>query len=106
MVTYMVHYTVRHEIVDEYTAWLKTEHIPEMLKTPGFVKAELLLKKGGPMQSSSKDIKVVYTLSDEEKLKKYVSESALSLREKGLEKFPGMFSAQREVWLDTINFTL
>lgn len=106
MVTYLVHYTVRHEIADEFTAWLQSDYIPESLKIPGFKKAELLLKKGGPMMSSSKDIKVIYTLSDEDHLKKYVAETAMPLREKALEKFPGMFSVQREVWLDTINFTL
>lgn len=104
MVTYIVHLMVRHEIYPEYVEWLKNEHISEVLSCPGFVKAELCLRKGGSMEASSKDIKVIYTIKDEEHMKLYMSEYAMKLREKGLEKFSGQFSAQREVWLETANF--
>lgn len=105
MVTYIVHLSVRHEIYDEYVGWLKSEHIPEMLNCPGFVEAELLLRKGGSLEASSRDVKVLYSLEDEGTMKTYMSEYAMKLREKGLEKFPGMFSASREVWLETTKFT-
>ncbi|WP_347359321.1 DUF4286 family protein [Bdellovibrio sp.] len=105
MVTYIVHISVRHEVYGEYVDWLKNEHISEVLALPGFVKAELCLRKGGNMEASSKDVKIVYTIKDEEAMKTYMSEFAMKMREKGLEKFSGQFSAQREVWLETINFT-
>lgn len=105
MVTYMVHSTVQHEAYDSYVEWLKSEHIPEMLSLPGFLSADICLRKGGPLTASSKELKVVYRLVDEEHMKAYITDHALKLREKGLEKFPGQFSAQREVWLETINFT-
>lgn len=105
MITYMVHMTVQHEAYDEYVEWLKTEHIPEFLNVPGFLGAELCLRKGGAMVASSKELKIVYKVKDEEHIKTYISEYAMKLREKGLEKFPGKFSANREVWLETINFT-
>lgn len=104
MVTYIVHLMVRHEVYTEYVDWLKSEHIPEMLTLPGFLAAEMCLRKGGSMEASSKDVKIIYKLKDEEHLKLYMTEYAMKLREKGLEKFPGQFSAQREVWLETINF--
>lgn len=104
MVTYLVHLMVRHEVFEDYVQWLKTEHIPEMLKLPGFIKADLCLRKGGAMEASSKDVKVIYTLKDEEAIKLYMSEYAMKIREKGLEKFPGQFSASREVWLETLSF--
>ena len=105
MVTYIVRLTVRYEIYDEYVEWMKSEHIPDVLALPGFLGAELCLRKGGSMESSSKDIQVHYKLKDEEHMRLYMTEYALKYREKGLEKFPGQFSAQREVWLETSNFT-
>lgn len=105
MVTYIVHLAVRHEAYEQYVEWLKNEHINEVLALPGFVSAELCLRKGGALEASSKDVKVIYTLKDEEAIKTYMKEYAMPMREKGLEKFAGQFSAQREVWLETINFT-
>lgn len=106
MVTYIVHLMVSHEIYSEYVDWLKNEHIPEVLACPGFVSAELCLRKGGSMESSSKNLKVLYKIKDEDQLKVYMTEYAMKLREKGIEKFPGQFSAQREIWLETIPFEL
>ena len=102
MVTYIVHYTVRHEIYPEYVEWLKSEHIPEALTLPGFLGAELCLRKGGNMEASSKDIKIIYSVKDEDHIKAYISDSAMKLRGKALEKFPGQFSSHREVWLESI----
>lgn len=104
MVTYAVHTLVQHDAYSEYVEWLKNEHIPELLQLPGFLKAELCLRKGGAMEASSKEVKTIYYLQDEDHLKSYISDYAMKLREKGLEKFPGKFSATREVWLETINF--
>ncbi|MFV8256311.1 DUF4286 family protein [Bdellovibrio bacteriovorus] len=105
MVTYIVQLAIRWETYPEYVEWLKNEHIAEVLALPGFIKAELCLRKGGAMEASSKDVKIIYTLKDEDAIKTYMSEYAMQMREKGLEKFSGQFSAQREVWLETINFT-
>ena len=104
MVTYSVRTTVRHEIYNEFINWLQEEHIHDVLALPGFLGAQLCLRKGGSMESSSKDVMIHYQLQDEEAVKVYMTEHALRLREKGLEKFPGQFSAQREVWLETRNF--
>ncbi|MNY79630.1 hypothetical protein D3C86_2203400 [compost metagenome] len=56
------------------------------------------------MVASSKDVDIIYKIKDEEALKVYMTEYAMKLREKGLEKFPGQYSAQREIWLETIKF--
>lgn len=105
MVTYTVIYTVRHEAYGEYVEWLKNEHIPEMLTVPGFTDASLCLRKGGALEASSKDVRVVYHLKDEDHLKTYIAEHAMKIREKAMDKFPGQFSAQREVWMETFSFT-
>jgi antibiotic biosynthesis monooxygenase (ABM) superfamily enzyme len=104
MVTYSVQIKIRYDLFDEYVAWLKNEHINEMLAVPGFIEADLCTRKGGAMESSSKDIQITYKLQNEDALKNYMSEYAMPLREKGLEKFAGQYSAQREIWLDTIKF--
>lgn len=104
MTTYLVHLMVRHEVFENYVDWLKTEHIPEMLQVPGFIKADLCLRKGGALEASSKDVKIIYYLKDEAAIKTYMAEYAMKMREKGLEKFPGQFSATREVWLETQHF--
>ncbi len=106
MVSYIVSISVRFEVYDQYVEYLKTEHIQEVLKCPGFLSAELLLKKGGSMESSSKELKVIYQVKDEDSIKGYLTDYAIPLREKGLEKFPGQFSAAREVWLECSNFTV
>ena len=104
MVTYEVQIKIRYQLYDEYVAWLQSEHIPEMLALPGFMEAELCTRKGGAMEASSKDVQITYKLQNEDALRTYMSEHAMRLREKGLEKFSGQYSAQREVWLDTIKF--
>lgn len=104
MVTYLVHYTVQHEACEHFIEWLKGEHIPEMLTVPGFMKAELCLRKGGSMTASSKEVRTVFFVKDEEHIKNYIADQAMKLREKGLEKFPGQYSATREVWLETQSF--
>ncbi len=102
MVKYLVNYTVRHEVYEMFVTWLREEHLGEMLKTPGFTGAELCLRKGGNMEASSRDVKVIYSVANEDDIKAYIQTSAMELRGKALEKFPGQFSAHREVWLESI----
>lgn len=104
MIKYIVHTMVQHNVYAEYVEWLQSEHVAEVLACPGFVSAEVCLRKGGALEASSREIKVIYTLKDEDHLKSYLSDSAMKLREKAIEKFPGQFSSQREVWLETITF--
>ncbi len=104
MVHYQTHVHVHHHIYESYVKWVQDEYIPEMLQVPGFLSAELLLRKGGAMESSSKEVKIVFKIKDEELLKAYLAGPALSIREKGTERFPGQFSAHREIWLDGKSF--
>lgn len=104
MVIYQVHIHVRHEVYADYIQWLESEHIAEVLDQPGFTKAELCLRKGGAMESSSREVKMVYHVQSEDHIKAYLSGPALALREKGTDRFPGQFSAHREVWLECSEF--
>lgn len=104
MVTYIQQTTVQFEVYDEYVAWLKSDYIPKALEIPGFISADLCLRKGGAMESSAKELRIVFKVESEDSIKTYIAEHALPLREAATEKFPGRFSNNREIWLDTINF--
>ncbi|QDK46688.1 DUF4286 domain-containing protein [Bdellovibrio sp. ZAP7] len=104
MVTYIVQTTVQYEVYNEYVEWLKNDYIPQALKIPGFISADLCLRKGGAMESSAKELRIVFKVESEDSIKSYISDHAMPLREKATEKFPGRFSNNREIWLDTINF--
>lgn len=101
MVSYQTHVHVNHEVYESYLSWLRAEYLPDLLRQPGFKSAELWLRKGGAMEASSKEVKIVCKIEDEAALKAYLAGPALRLREKGTERFPGQFSAHREVWLET-----
>lgn len=104
MVSYQVHAHVSHDIYESFVGWMREVHIPELLKVPGFVNAELLYRKGGSMESSGKEVKMMYHLENEEALKTYLAGPAMALREKVLDKFPAQFSMHREVWLESVQF--
>lgn len=104
MISYQVHAHVAHQIYDEFVSWMGEVHIPELLKVDGFIDAELLYRKGGSIESSGKEVKIIYHLKSEEALKTYLAGSAMKIREKVIEKFPGQFSMHREVWLESIKF--
>lgn len=106
MCIYEVRAIVQAKVYPQYLEWLKTEHVKEVLACPGFISADICVGKFGvALESSSIEIKVIYKLRDETALKEYLSHRAMALREKGLQKFPGEFSAQREMWKEVFTFT-
>jgi hypothetical protein len=99
MVSYQNQFHVQGDVYDTFVQWMREDQIPAMLKLPGFLGAELLLQKGGALQSSAKEVKVLYRLKDEAALKDYLGANALEIRQRGVDKFPGQYSAHREIWL-------
>lgn len=104
MTYYFVTTSIRGEAYDQYLDWLRDEHIADVLANPGFLRCELLTHKAGPLEASSREIKCVYVLENEEFLRSYLQERALALREKATSKFPGQFSANREIWWNSETF--
>lgn len=103
MIHYEVTMTVQLEAFDKMLLWLQNEHIHEVLAEPGFVQAELLLEDShlaslSGTESSHRRLRVVYFSDSEDKLRAYLSEKAPALRQKGLQLFPNLFSAQRAFW--------
>ncbi len=106
MCLYEVRAIVQARVFPQYLEWLKTEHVQEVLQNSGFLSADVCVGKFGvALESSSIEIKVLYKVKDEDSLKNYLSHRAMALREKGLQKFPGEFSAQREMWKEIFTFT-
>lgn len=96
---YHVSVTVRGAVYEKFVEWLQSEHIDEVLQSEGFLEAELLLnKKGIALESSSKQLKIIYKVRSEFELNKYLKERALILRNKGMDRFPGEYTAEREIW--------
>jgi hypothetical protein len=93
MIIYNVTINIQEDIHDEWVAWMKQEHIPDMLGTGKFSKAlmtRVLVKEemGGITYS------VQYTTKSKEVLQKYYEEDAEKLRAKS-RPFEGKFVAFR-----------
>ncbi|MCB7482145.1 DUF4286 family protein [Christiangramia sediminis] len=93
MIIYNVTINVQEDIHDKWLAWMKEEHITDMLATKKFTKAlmtRVLVKEemGGITYS------VQYTTESKEMLEKYYAEDAEELRSKS-KAFEGKFVAFR-----------
>lgn len=103
MVIYEVSLEVDSQIYQAYLDWLKKIHIPEVLESPGFLKAELLFQ---PETSAlnSPVIRSLYYVDSQESLKNYLEKRAPALRASGVERWGDRFKAQRQVWTNSVTF--
>ncbi len=93
MYIYNVTINVQEEIHDEWLAWMKNEHIPDMLKTEKFSKA-LMTKVLVNEEMGGITYSVQYTADSKELLERYKAENAAELRAK-TKPFEGKFVAFR-----------
>lgn len=93
MVVYEVAMTVDQAVFDGYVEWLTSEHIPEVISHPGFVKAELLLEPSGRERC-----RVLYYVQTEAALDSYLEKHATALRGKSAERWGTQVSAERSIW--------
>lgn len=94
MIIYEVNLTVQNSVADEYAEWLK-EHIHQILRIDGFIRAEWLEEDGAG--ADARHWVVHYHLKDMASLESYFANHAEAMRRDGLERFPGMFTATRRV---------
>jgi len=97
MVTYEVNLQVDAAIAGEYRAWLRA-HVAELLALPGFVDATVF-DVHAPVEPGRAGLCVHYRLRDRAALERYLAEDAPRMREQGLARFGGRFSATRRVLL-------
>ncbi|MDP1601862.1 MAG: DUF4286 family protein [Legionella sp.] len=95
MLKYEVNLEINADIVGDYLAWLKP-HIKKILGLEGFVKAELLIDRLDDT-AGVKKITVAYYLKDFKSYEEYIRCHATAMRDEGLARFQGLFSAQRRV---------
>lgn len=105
MVVYAVRLNVRRDLHPAVLEWLP-EHIREVLSSPGFVRAELLLDSNdAETPPAERVIQVLYVVESMESLERYLRERAPALRADGLGRFPEGFSATREIWPEVQTLT-
>ncbi|MDT0687918.1 DUF4286 family protein [Autumnicola psychrophila] len=93
MYIYNVTVNVQEEIHEKWVAWMKKEHIPDMLKTGKFSKA-LMTKVMVEEPMGGITYSVQYTADSKELLQEYYDENAEELRAK-TKPFEGKFVAFR-----------
>lgn len=91
MIRYQVGADVRAEDALKYEAYLRTQHIPDLLRTGCFTEASFETR--GPGQ-----FRTVYLAPDEAALQRYLTDFAPSLRAHVLELFPVGLVLSRETW--------
>lgn len=95
MVTYEVNLQVDAAIAGEYRSWLRA-HVAGLLALPGFVDATVFEVRE-PVEPDRVGLCVHYRLRDGAALERYLAEDAPRMREQGLARFGGRFSATRRV---------
>ena len=103
MLIYEVNLTVDEDIADEYSAWLR-EHIRAMLKQDGFEAAAWYVRSDGATALPDGDAPanprqwtIHYEVDSAEALQHYFDTGAAQMRQEGLDRFKGQFSAERRV---------
>lgn len=93
MYIYNVTTNIQEDIHDEWVEWMKTEHIPDMLKTGKFTKA-LMTRVMVKEEMGGVTYSVQYTTQNKQMLERYYEEDAQELRGKTA-PFEGKFVAFR-----------
>ena len=103
MLIYEVNLTVDGDIADEYSTWLR-EHIREMLKQDGFEAAAWYARSDdadalpdGDDPANPRQWTIHYEVDSAEALQHYFENGADQMRQDGLDRFEGQFSAERRV---------
>lgn len=96
MIIYNVTLKLAHEIVDEWVAWMKETHMPELMQTGLFTENRLyrLLEQD---EEDGVTYIAQYYCSSMNEYRQYIAQHAPAMREKGLNKFGNKFIAFRTV---------
>ena len=97
-VIYEVNLKVSIEVLDTFLPWLHN-HIQEMLTFDGFLASELLTVEEDVASNdgSIKPFTVQYRLQNRAKLESYFQDHAAAMREDGMKRFGGKFTATRRI---------
>jgi hypothetical protein len=76
--------------------WLKTKHISDMLKVKGFKHSTLFIDDGNEKKTHDV-VSVHYIVDSRESLVNYFQNEAKEMRQEGIDKFGGKFTAHRRI---------
>lgn len=96
MILYNVTIKVEPDVAEEWVAWMKDEHIPELMATGLFTDSRLF-RLLGMDETDGITYAAQYFCKDKGDYKKYISDHADKMRGKGLERFKDKFVAYRTV---------
>lgn len=96
MIIYNVTIKVDHSIAEPWLAWLKEEHIPDVINTGCFTHANIL-RLLEVDETDGITYAVQYHSANKELYNRYISDFAETLRNKGFEKWGNKFIAFRSV---------
>lgn len=91
MISYEVTVDVSPELVDQYIAFMLIRHIPDVMATGCFSRAEF-------GQAGDSRFRQRYLAFSREDLDRYLAEHAVRLREDFARHFPAGTALTREVW--------
>lgn len=100
MIIYEVNLTVNNSVAEQYEKWL-IDHIREMLRFEGFISAEWYEVEGSESNKSVWSIQ--YRIKNRESLEHYFQQHAQRMRQEGLRRFAGKFSAHRRILIQKDN---
>jgi hypothetical protein len=94
-ILYNVTVNIDHEVEEEWLLWMRSTHIPDVMKTGHFLEAKickvLAEDQGGQTYS------IQYIAPDMRSYKKYVHEESPRLQEEHSAKYEGKFVAFRTI---------
>lgn len=98
MVIYEVNLLIDSDVFLEYKQWLDN-HILEMLRFPGFIKARILQPILADSEAlDQKAITIQYELEDAKALETYLTKHAPKMRGEGVNRFDEKFQATRRTF--------
>lgn len=93
MIIYNVTVNIENDVHDEWLNWMKTKHIPDVMKTNCFIENKLCKVLVAEEQGTTYSIQ--YTAPDMQTLEKYQREYAPGLQKEHSDRFANKFVAFR-----------
>lgn len=96
MIVYVVELEMDASLREEYLAWLDG-HVRDMLELPGFLGAEILIRREPPPRDGRFVVCTHYRLRDRAAWDAYLADHATRMRAAGLRRFGDQVRASRHV---------
>ena len=96
MIVYEVNVSVSRSIAQDFMAWLPS-HVEQVLASEGFLRAQIL-RDTEQDEAERLKLTIIYEIATRAAYERYLQRHAAALREDGLRRFGGSFTATRRVF--------